>query len=245
MSTHHTHKWTEELSAQAVGEAEPIQGLTSGELLIPPSTSVDPQQSPEVLTLEHPDEPYTQAYGVQTVPSWGIDQGSGLWQNLSDAPSEPDHMSPDAGDTDEEEHFTIPASEVGILHQEYTDFINLKDNTEIVLSEAMEATEQLNTVFNRIRKSMNRMSPCMKELFIVPTKKSSGKMREPGNNLAHDKAAAKAATEQIVAQTATMEPVPGTGTDDCTRLTQSRIHEGLPPMNIGSCIGWNPSAGEG
>ncbi|KIJ32219.1 hypothetical protein M422DRAFT_266031 [Sphaerobolus stellatus SS14] len=124
---------------------------------------------------------------------WGIDQGSGSWQNLGDAPSEPEHVSPDAGDTDEE-NFTIPASEVTILHQEYTEFINLKDNAEIVLSEAMEATERLNTVFNRIRTSMNRMSPCMKELFIVPSKKVSGKTREPGDNQAHDKAAAKTAT---------------------------------------------------
>ncbi|KIJ47320.1 hypothetical protein M422DRAFT_249168 [Sphaerobolus stellatus SS14] len=135
---------------------------------------------------------------------------------------------------DEEENFTIPASEVNILHQEYTEFINLKDNTEIVLSKAMEATEWLNTVFNCIRTSMNRMSPYMKELFIVPVTKSSGKTCEPGNNWAHDEAAAKAATERITAQTTIMEPVPGTGTDDHTRLTQSCVpHNGdrhsLPP----------------
>ncbi|KIJ40012.1 hypothetical protein M422DRAFT_257074 [Sphaerobolus stellatus SS14] len=61
--------------------------------------------------------------------------------------------------------------------------------------EAMEATEWLNTVFNQIRTSMNRMSPKMKELLIVPKPKSSGKTIEPRNNWAHDKAAAKAATE--------------------------------------------------
>ncbi|KIJ41810.1 hypothetical protein M422DRAFT_255127 [Sphaerobolus stellatus SS14] len=126
--------------------------------------------------------------------SQGIDQASESWQNLGDAPSDPDCISPDARDMDEES-FTISASEVNILHQEYTDFINLKDNAEIVLSEAMEATEWLNAVFNCIRTSMNRMSPYMKELFIVPVKKSSGKPCEPGNNRAHDKAAAKAATE--------------------------------------------------
>ncbi|KIJ44668.1 hypothetical protein M422DRAFT_251968 [Sphaerobolus stellatus SS14] len=65
MSTHCTRKRTEEPFAQAVGEAEPIQGLTLGELLIPPPTSVDPQQRPEVLTPEHPDEPHAQAYGPQ------------------------------------------------------------------------------------------------------------------------------------------------------------------------------------
>ncbi|KIJ40432.1 hypothetical protein M422DRAFT_256679 [Sphaerobolus stellatus SS14] len=163
-----------------------------------------------------------------------MDQGSGSWQNLGDAPSEPDHISPDGGDMDEEESFTIPAKEVNILHQEYTEFINLKDNTEIVLSEAMEATERLNTVFNRIRTSMNRMSPRMKELFIVPVTKSSGKTREPGYNWAHDKEAAKAATEQIMVQTAIVVPVPGTGTDDRMRLTKSHVpHDGdrhsLPP----------------
>ncbi|KIJ31318.1 hypothetical protein M422DRAFT_266974 [Sphaerobolus stellatus SS14] len=127
----------EELSAQAAEGDEPIPGLTAGDLMDPPSTSVDPQQSPKVLTPEHPDELHAQAYGPQTVPRH---------QNLGDAPSEPDHVSPDEGDTDEEESFTIPASEVNTLHQEYTEFINLKDNAEIVLSEAMEATERLNTV---------------------------------------------------------------------------------------------------
>ncbi|KIJ49765.1 hypothetical protein M422DRAFT_246125, partial [Sphaerobolus stellatus SS14] len=275
------------LAAQAVEGGEPTPGLTVGDLTDPFSNSVDPQQSTEVLAPEHPDEPYAQAYGVQTVPSrvqsplrvadpsntatqglspswlagasgtahWGIDssqrvaiasgtttqgshsprgmdQGSGSWQNLGDAPSNPDHMSPDAGDTDEEEHFTIPASEVGILCQEYTEFINLKDNAEIVLSEAMEATEWLNTVFNRIRTSMNRMSPHMKELFIVPSKKLSGKTHEPGNNRAHDKAAAKAATERIVVQTTTMESVPGSETytvscpPQCEQNDDSQLRRG-------------------
>ncbi|KIJ54598.1 hypothetical protein M422DRAFT_240670 [Sphaerobolus stellatus SS14] len=238
MSTCHTHKQTEELFTQAVGEAEPIQGLTSGELLIPPLTSVDPQQSPEVLALEHPDELHAQAYGPQTVPirvqsplsmagpstqpRRGIDQGSDLWQNLGDAPSKPDRVSPDGGDTDEEENFTIPASEVNILRQEYTEFINLKDNAEIVLSEAMEATEWLNTVFNRIRTSMNRMSPRMKELFIVPVTKSSGKTHEPGNNWAHDKAAAKATTEL------TQSHIPRDGDRHSLPPRQQNIQENIP-----------------
>ncbi|KIJ32949.1 hypothetical protein M422DRAFT_265131 [Sphaerobolus stellatus SS14] len=223
MSDHRGHRTqAEKLSMQAVEGNEPIPGLTTGDLMDPPSTSVDPQQSPEVLTLEHQDELHVQAYGPQTVPSWvqlslsmavpsdtamqdstqrvviaagtatqgpysprGTDQGSGSWQNLSDAPGGPDHVSSDEGDMEEEENFTIPASEVNILCQEYADF---------VLAEAMEATEQLNTVFNCIRTSMNRMSPHMKELFIVPVTKSSEKTIEPGNNWAHDKAAAKAAT---------------------------------------------------
>ncbi|KIJ49743.1 hypothetical protein M422DRAFT_246089 [Sphaerobolus stellatus SS14] len=234
----------EELSTQAVEGDEPISGLAAGDLTDPPSASVDPQQRPEVLVPEHPDEPHTVprlyqagysrplewldlptqplrrvagASGTATQGSYSpqrIDQGSESWQNLSDAPSEPDHVSPDGGDTDEEENFTIPASEVNILRQEYTEFINLKDNAEIVLSEAMEATERLNTVFSHIRTSMNRMSLRMKELFLIPVTKSSGKTHEPGNNLAHDKAAAKAAIERIVAQTTIIEPVPGTGTND-------------------------------
>ncbi|KIJ57250.1 hypothetical protein M422DRAFT_238845 [Sphaerobolus stellatus SS14] len=224
----------DELSVQAVEGGEPIQGLTTRNLMDPPSTSVDPQQSPEVLTPEHPDELHAQAYGPQTVLSWvqsplrvagpsntatqGLSPSrlagaSGtvhqeLWQNLGDAPSDPDHVSPDGGDTDEEENFTIPASE---------------DNTEIVLSEAMKVIERLNTVFKCIRTPMNRMSLRMKELFIALVKKCSGKTCEPGNNWAHDKAAAKAATERIMVQTAIMEPVPGTGTDDRARLTQSHI----------------------
>ncbi|KIJ45452.1 hypothetical protein M422DRAFT_250763 [Sphaerobolus stellatus SS14] len=100
--------WADELSAPAAEDGEPTPGLTTGDLTNPPSTTA------------------TQgSYSPQ-----GIDQGSGSWQNLSDAPSEPEHVSPDAGDTEEEEHFTIPAK-------------------------AMKATERLNTIFNRIRTSMN------------------------------------------------------------------------------------------
>ncbi|KIJ39050.1 hypothetical protein M422DRAFT_258206 [Sphaerobolus stellatus SS14] len=169
----------EELFTQAVEDDEPIPGLTAGGLTDPPLTSVDPQQSPEVLTLEHQDEPHAQAHSPQTVPSWvqlplsvarpsdtamqglnptrlagasgtanrgldstlrvavasgaatqgpyslwGPDQGSGSWQNLGDAPGGPDCVSPDEGDTEEEENFTIPASEVNILRQEYADFVS-------------------------------------------------------------------------------------------------------------------------
>ncbi|KIJ24279.1 hypothetical protein M422DRAFT_274989 [Sphaerobolus stellatus SS14] len=58
----------EELSTQAVEGNEPITGLTTGDLTDPPLNSVDPQQSPEVLIPEHPDELHVQAYGPQTVP---------------------------------------------------------------------------------------------------------------------------------------------------------------------------------
>ncbi|KIJ51142.1 hypothetical protein M422DRAFT_244328 [Sphaerobolus stellatus SS14] len=251
----------EELSVQAAEGDEPIPGLTAGDLMDPPSTSVDPQQSPEVLAPEHPNELHAQAYGPQTVPrciqsplsmagpsntamqgltptrlagaAGTANQGlnspwrvavalAGSWQNLGNAPSEPNRISPNGGDMDEEENFTIPASEVSIPRQESTEFINLKDNAEIVLSEAMEATEQLNNVFNHIRTSMNRMSPCMKELFIVPVKKSSGKTREPGNNQAHDKAAAKAATEL------TQSRVPHNGDRHSLPPRQRNIQENIP-----------------
>ncbi|KIJ22413.1 hypothetical protein M422DRAFT_277165, partial [Sphaerobolus stellatus SS14] len=292
--------------------AEPIQGLTSGELLIPPPTSVDPQQRPEVLAPEHPDEPHAQAYGpqgelmipppnsvdtqqspevlapehpdephapaygAQTVPSreqsplrvarpsrtatqglgpsrlvgasgtahrgsasprgvavasdtatqgsysprgMGLDSGSG--QNLGDAYSDPVRVSPNRGDA--EEYFIIPANEVGILRQEYSEFITLKDNAEVVLAEAIKATERLNTVFSRVRASMNRMSPRIKELIIVPVSQASGKTLEPGNNRVHDRAAAKAATQRIIDQTAMMEPAPVSGADERARTTRSRI----------------------
>ncbi|KIJ24404.1 hypothetical protein M422DRAFT_274820 [Sphaerobolus stellatus SS14] len=254
----------------AVGEAEPIQGLTLGELLIPPPPSVDSQQRPEVLAPEHPDELHAQDYGNQgelmipspnsvdtqqspeTVPSriqlplraarpsctaaqglspsqlagmsatqgtyspQGIGLGSGSWQNLSDVTSDPELVSLAAGDTEEDKDFIIPASE-------YTEFINLKENAEIVVSEAMEATEQVNTVFTQIRASMNRMSPRMQEILLVPSKKVSGKMCEPANNWAHDKAAAKAATECSIDQMAMMMSAPGSGTDERVRTTRSGI----------------------
>ncbi|KIJ41789.1 hypothetical protein M422DRAFT_255102 [Sphaerobolus stellatus SS14] len=121
------------------------------------------------------------------------------------------------------ENFVIQGSEVVVLRQEYSEFITLKDNTEIVLAEALEATEWLNTVFNRVRASMSRMSPRMKELFSVPSNQASGKMLEPGNNRAHDKAAAQAATQCIIAQTAMTDPAPSSGAEEHTRTTRSRV----------------------
>ncbi|KIJ30227.1 hypothetical protein M422DRAFT_268278 [Sphaerobolus stellatus SS14] len=89
---------------------------------------------------------------------WGIISRSESGQNLGDAPDDPECVSPDEGDTDDDDiDFTVPASE--------------------------------------IKTSMNKMSPMMKKLFIVSKLKSSGKAIKPGNNWAHDKAAAKGATE--------------------------------------------------
>ncbi|KIJ47017.1 hypothetical protein M422DRAFT_249323 [Sphaerobolus stellatus SS14] len=87
----------------------------------------------------------------------------------------------------------------------------------------MEATERLNTVFNRVRASMSRMSPRMKELFSVPSNQTSGKMLEPGNNPAHDEAAAQAATQCIIVQTAMTDPAPGSGAEERARITCSHV----------------------
>ncbi|KIJ30742.1 hypothetical protein M422DRAFT_267680 [Sphaerobolus stellatus SS14] len=139
----------------------------------------------------------------------------------SESRSDSGQVSPTAGDTMED--FIIRGSEIVVLCQEYSEFITLKDNAEIVLAEAMEATERLNTVFNRVRASMSRMSLRMKELFSVPSNQASGKTLEPGNNRAHDKAAAQAATQRIIAQTAMMDPAPGLGAEERARTTRSRV----------------------
>ncbi|KIJ38644.1 hypothetical protein M422DRAFT_258762 [Sphaerobolus stellatus SS14] len=218
MSTRRSRKRVEEPSAQAVGEGEPLQGLTLRELTDPPSTSVDPHQSNAVFAKEHPGDQNTRVHVPQTVPtrvqspigtasaastslpsqhvSGGIISGSDSGHNLGGAPDESDCASPDEGGMENEDgSFTIRASEVGRLRKEFADLMDLKENGEIILMEAMEATEQLNTVFNQIRTSMNRMSSTMKELFIVSKRKSSGKIIELRNNWTCDKAAAKAATK--------------------------------------------------
>ncbi|KIJ54266.1 hypothetical protein M422DRAFT_241514 [Sphaerobolus stellatus SS14] len=139
----------------------------------------------------------------------------------SESRSDSGQGSPTRGDTTED--FVIRGSEVVVLRQEYSEFITLKDNAEIVLAEAMEATERLNTVFNRVRASMSRMFPRMKELFSVPSNQVSDKTLEPGNYRAHDKAAAQAATQRIIAQTAMTDPAPSSGAEERTRTTRSHI----------------------
>ncbi|KIJ37794.1 hypothetical protein M422DRAFT_259646 [Sphaerobolus stellatus SS14] len=67
-------------------------------------------------------------------------------EHRSESRSDAGRVSPTRGDT--EEHFIIPASEVVVFRQEYSEFITLKDNMEVVLAEAMEATKWLNTVFS-------------------------------------------------------------------------------------------------
>ncbi|KIJ46027.1 hypothetical protein M422DRAFT_250453 [Sphaerobolus stellatus SS14] len=257
----------EELSAADIEDSEPTTGLTTGDLSISPSPSVDPQQSPRMLPSEHPDDPHATAYGSQIAPSreqspsrggvcphtapqglspsrlagasgtahWGshtpprvasITATQGRYSprgitHRSELRSDSGQVSPTRGDTMED--FIIRGSEVVVLPQEYSEFIALKDNAEIVLAEAMEATERLNMVFNRVRASMSRMSLRMKELFSVPSNQASGKTLEPGNNRAHDKAAAQAATQRIIAQTATIDPAPSSGAEERARTTHSRV----------------------
>ncbi|KIJ52179.1 hypothetical protein M422DRAFT_243782 [Sphaerobolus stellatus SS14] len=241
--------WAEELSAADIEDSEPTTGLTTGDLSNSSSPSVDPQQSPRMLPSEHPDDPHATAYGSQTAPSREQSPSRGGMRTAhrgshtpprvasitatqghysprgithrSESHSDSGQVSPTGGDTTED--FIIRGSEVIVLRQEYSEFITLKDNAEIVLAEAMEAAERLNTVFNRVRASMSRMSPRMKELFSVPSNQASGKTLEPGNNRAHDKAAAQAATQQIIDQTSMMEPAPGSGAEERARTTRSRV----------------------
>ncbi|KIJ32204.1 hypothetical protein M422DRAFT_266000 [Sphaerobolus stellatus SS14] len=240
MSHHHGPRRTrgEELSVADIEDSEPTTGLTTGDLSNSPSPSVDPQQSPQMLPSEHPDDPHATAYGSQTAPRtshWGshtpprvtsITATQGRYSprgitHRSESCSDSGQVSPTRGDTTED--FFIKGSEVVVLRQEYSEFITLKNNAEIVLAEAMEATERLNTIFSRVRASMSRMSLRMKELFAVPSNQASGKTLEPGNNQAHDKAAAQAATQCIIAQTAMTDPAPGSGAEECTRTMCSRV----------------------
>ncbi|KIJ55689.1 hypothetical protein M422DRAFT_240309 [Sphaerobolus stellatus SS14] len=105
MSTHCNCKQVEEPSAPAVGEDEPIPGLTAGELMDPSPSSVDPQQSSKVFVQEHPGDPSTRVHSPQTVPvrvqspigaasaaatqgrdsPWGIISGSDSGHNLGGA----------------------------------------------------------------------------------------------------------------------------------------------------------------
>ncbi|KIJ48182.1 hypothetical protein M422DRAFT_247954 [Sphaerobolus stellatus SS14] len=143
MSTCRSHKRVKELFTLAVGEDEPLQGLTSGELTDFPSTSVDPQQSSEVFAQEHPGDQNMRVHSPQTVPirvqspigvaatlgqdsPQGITSGSDSGHNLGGAPDESDCASPDEG---------------GRLCKEYADLMNLKENGEIVLMDAIEATK--------------------------------------------------------------------------------------------------------
>ncbi|KIJ39820.1 hypothetical protein M422DRAFT_257423 [Sphaerobolus stellatus SS14] len=249
----HRRARVEAIPAADVEDSEPTTGLTMGDLMNSLYHSVDPQQSLRMLPSEHPEDPHVTAHGSQTAPSREqspvrvdvrartatqalspnrLAGTSGTAHRGSPSPSRvasitatqgcyspqgiehraellsgSGRVSPMRGDT--EEHFILPASEV--------------DNAEIVLAEAMEATERLNTVFSRVRASMNRMSPGMKELLLVPVNQASGKTLEPGNNRAHDRAAAQAATQHIIDQTAMMGSAPVAGAEERVRTMHSHI----------------------
>ncbi|KIJ41238.1 hypothetical protein M422DRAFT_255743 [Sphaerobolus stellatus SS14] len=190
-----------------IEDSEPTTGLTTGDLTNSPSPSVDPQQSPQMLLLEHPEDPHATAHGSQTAPSREQSPSRGCYspqgiEHRSELCSDSGQVSPTRGDT--KENFIIPASEVVVLRQEYSEFITLKDNAEIVLAEAMEVTEQLNTVF-------------------IPSNQMFGKTCEPGNNWAHDRAAAQAATQCIIDQTSMADPAPGSGAEERMRTMRSCI----------------------
>ncbi|KIJ30495.1 hypothetical protein M422DRAFT_267919 [Sphaerobolus stellatus SS14] len=67
------------------------------------------------------------------------------------------------------------------------------------------------------------MSPRMKELLLVPANQASGKTLEPSNNRTHDRAAAQAATQRIIDQTAMIEPAPVSGAEERVRTTRSCV----------------------
>ncbi|KIJ33927.1 hypothetical protein M422DRAFT_264066 [Sphaerobolus stellatus SS14] len=63
----------------------------------------------------------------------------------------------------------------------------------------------------------------MKELLLVPINQASGQTLELGNNRAHDRAAAQAATQHIIDQTAMMGSAPVAGAEERARMTRSHI----------------------
>ncbi|KIJ55684.1 hypothetical protein M422DRAFT_240303, partial [Sphaerobolus stellatus SS14] len=205
-----------------------------------------------MLPSEHPDDPHATAYGSQTAPSREqLPSRGGVRPRTAPQGLSPSRLAGVSGTAHRGSHTPPRVASItatqgrysprGITHRSelrsdsgqvsptrgdtMEDFIirDSEDNAEIVLAEAMEATERLNTVFNRVRASMSRMSPRMKELRTVPSNQVSGKTLEPGNNRAHDKAAAQAATQQIIDQTSMMEPAPGSGAEERVRTTRSRV----------------------
>ncbi|KIJ27237.1 hypothetical protein M422DRAFT_271613, partial [Sphaerobolus stellatus SS14] len=236
----------EKLSAADIEDSEPTTGLTMGDLSISPSPSVDPQQSPRMLPSEHPDDPHVTAYGSQTAPSQEQSPSrGGVRPRTAPQGLSPSRLAGASGTAHRGSHTPLRVASITATQGRYSprgitnrsesysdsgqvsptrgDTMEDFDNAEIVLAEAMEATERLNTVFNRVRASMSRMSPRMKELFSVPSNQASGKTLEPGNNWAHDKAAAQAATQRIIAQMAMIDPAPSSGAEECTRTMRSRI----------------------
>ena len=78
--------------------------------------------------------------------------------------------------------FVVLSADVVRLHREYDEFVSLQANAEIVLTEALMATDRLSTVLNQMKTFNNRMSLSLRKLFGAPAKQSSGKTIEFGNN---------------------------------------------------------------
>ncbi|KIJ27704.1 hypothetical protein M422DRAFT_271055 [Sphaerobolus stellatus SS14] len=87
-----------------------------GDLTNPHQLSVDPQQTTEVFTPEHPSDQNMRAHSPQTVP---VQVQSPIGAAGTASTSMPG----------------LCPFEVDRLHEEYADMINLKDNAEIVLTE--------------------------------------------------------------------------------------------------------------
>ncbi|KIJ28299.1 hypothetical protein M422DRAFT_270445 [Sphaerobolus stellatus SS14] len=199
-----------------------------------------------MLPSEHPDDPHVTAYGSQTAPSReqspsrrgmrprtapqglspsrlagasgtahrgchtplrvaSITATQGHYSprgitNRSESRSDSGQVSPTRGDTMED--FVIRGSEVVVLRQEYSEFITLKDNAG---------------------RSHGGYGVAEHSVQLIPSNQASGKTLEPGNNRAHDKAAAQAATQRIIAQTAMIDPAPGSGAEERARTTRSHV----------------------
>ena len=221
----------EPLPAHAAGEST-SSGLVGGGSSLPDSSPVDPQRDTVTHVPEQPEVYAGSAHIHETGivrddshirvagPSGTSDQRrvspdeSGRGSPFGQRTGAPAGVmrrqsSPELGDDMEDvvTDITVPAEEVVRLSKEYDIFMTLMDNAEVVIAEAVEATERVKVVLAQMKTFDRRMSPTMRKLFGVSRRQPSGKAVELGNNREVDKAAAKTATEQIVAIVATMEPV--------------------------------------
>ena len=126
--------------------------------------------------------------------------------------------------------FMVSSTDLVKLQNEYDEFTSLQTNAEIVLMEALVATDKLSTVLNQMKTFNNRMSPSLRRIFSAPAKQSSVKTIEFGLNRTRDQAAAQAATERVVTITTNKNAATEAASDVYTRLSQSRME----PKNGGN-----------
>ena len=272
MSHRHGKKKTEEQSSRAIETDEShIEGLVTGDSLAQESHSVEPQQRPVTPEPEQPDVRATRTTLQQTgqdriqsparvagtsgtatqVPDASrestIDSSGG--QLIGDQPDIDNRTSITVDVPADDTGFMVPSADVARLHKEYDEFTSLQINAEIVLTEAITATERLSTVLKQMKTFNNRMSPSLRKLFNAFDKQSSGKTIEFGNNRTRDQAAAQAATERVVSINTTNVTYV-TASNAPTRLNQSRIigedNANAPssrPVNIPSPVNSERSEG--